>query len=420
MRHAAPVSVENASRNGSAAPQLETGESLETLGVYVHFPYCLKKCPYCDFLSLPAAREEIPHARYADAVIAELQQRRSMVPGLPLRSVFFGGGTPSLWHAEELGRVLAEILRAFPQHSSQLEITAECNPSSFDDRVASGLHAAGVNRISLGVQGLDAKRLQFLGRMHDAGGALEALAVARRHPFARVSADLIFGVAGQAPSEAAQEVETIAEQGVTHLSAYALTIEPGTQFGELARRNRLPLLSDDAVAESFSAVEAALAARGFRHYEVSNYAKPGAEAQHNLGYWRGEPYLGLGAGAWGTIPLNGQRLRYRNTPSAERYLGWAGPLRDFDLTREGEMVAVTESLDGATAFAERLMLGLRLAEGFAWRASEERTGAAMWTSNRRRAFEKWSGRGALYESDGRLHIRSSHWLLADGIVADLM
>ncbi|HET9933376.1 MAG TPA: radical SAM family heme chaperone HemW [Polyangiaceae bacterium] len=392
----------------------------ETLGVYVHFPWCLKKCPYCDFLSLPAARDEIPHARYADAVIAELAARRASLPDLPLRSIFFGGGTPSLWKADELGRVLARILEAFPVHGPNLEITAECNPSSFDDTVATGLARAGVNRISLGVQSLDRERLAFLGRLHDAAGALEALDVATHHPFQRVSADLIFGVAGESPEAAKQEVETLVERGITHLSAYALTIEPGTQFGELARRNRLPLLSDDAVADSFAAVEGALEARGFVHYEVSNYAKPGAEAQHNLGYWRGEPYVGIGAGAWGTLPIRDARLRYRNTPSAERYLGWAREPSGVDLEREGEFVAVTELLDGETAFRERLMLGLRLAEGFDWRGSEARTGATMWTAARRRAFEKWSRRGALEERDGRLHIERRHWLLADGIIADLM
>ena len=392
----------------------------ETIGVYVHFPWCLKKCPYCDFLSLPAAREEIPHARYADAVIAELEARRPALPDLPLRSVFFGGGTPSLWKADELGRVLARVLEAFPARGSKVEITAECNPSSFDDTVASGLARAGVNRISLGVQSLDRERLAFLGRLHDAAGALEALDVAMRHRFERVSADLIFGVAGESAEAAQSEVETLASRGISHLSAYALTIEPGTQFGELARRNRLPLLSDDAVADSFAAVEGALEARGFVHYEVSNYAKAGAEAQHNLGYWRGEPYLGLGTGAWGTLPNRSGRLRYRNTPSAERYLGWTRRPSAVDLEREGEFIAVTEPLDGETAFRERLMLGLRLAEGFDYLTSELRTGASMWTSSRRRAFEKWQRRGALEDRDGKLHIARSHWLLADGIISDLM
>jgi oxygen-independent coproporphyrinogen-3 oxidase len=392
----------------------------ETLGVYVHFPYCLKKCPYCDFLSLPAAREDIPHARYADAVIAELAARRAALPSLPLRSIFFGGGTPSLWRAAELGRVLSAILEAFPARSTDLEVTAECNPSSFDDSVAEGLRAAGINRVSLGVQSLDAERLRFLGRLHDAGGALQALAVARRHGFERVSADLIFGVAGQTKEQAAEEVATVAAQGITHLSAYALTIEPGTQFGELARRNRLPLLADDAVAESFTAVEKALEAQGFAHYEVSNYAKPGAEARHNLGYWRGDPYLGLGAGAWGTLPFDGARLRYRNTPAAERYLSWAEFEGDVDLGTPSEFVAVTEPLNAETAFTERLMLGLRLAEGFDWRLSEARTGARMWTKSRERAFGKWSRRGAISERDGKLHIARSHWLLSDGIIADLM
>lgn len=392
----------------------------DTLGVYVHFPYCLKKCPYCDFLSLPSERRDIPHAAYADAVIAELSQRTAGLESLPLRSVFFGGGTPSLWAAEELGRVLDAILARFPNRTSALEISAECNPSSFDERVARGLREAGINRVSLGVQALNPGRLQFLGRLHDPEEALQALAVARAAGFARVSADLIFGVAGESAEEAAHEAETVADTGVTHLSAYALTIEPGTQFGELARRGRLPLLGEDQVAESFARVESSLEARGFTHYEVSNYAKAGAEARHNLGYWRGEPYLGLGAGAWGTIPVADRRLRYRNTPSAERYLQWPAAQSGLDLTAEGPFVAVVEPLAPDTLLSEGLMLGLRLAEGVDWQHAEARTGARMWNPSRERARAKWASRGALLEEGARLRIEKTHWLLADGIIADFM
>ncbi|HWA77756.1 MAG TPA: radical SAM family heme chaperone HemW [Polyangiaceae bacterium] len=390
------------------------------LGVYVHFPYCLQKCPYCDFLSLPSKRESIPHAQYADAVLAELSARAPDLSSLPLRSVFFGGGTPSLWDTRELGRVLSAILARFPHHREP-EITVECNPSSFDARVAAGLRAAGVNRISLGVQSLNAQRLAFLGRLHDADGAFAALGAARAAGFPEVSADLIFGVAGESAAEAAHEVAAIAEAGVTHLSAYALTIEPGTQFGELARRGRLPLLGEDAVAESFRVVEQTLEARGFEHYEISNYARPGSQARHNLGYWRGLPYLGLGTGAWGTIPLGERRVRYRNTPAVERYLAWANEPGPSTLDAPNAFVSAVEELSPEVALSEQLMLGLRLSEGLDWQAAERRTGASMWTPERRRAADKWLGRGALrLESPSRLRLERSHWLLADGILADLI
>jgi oxygen-independent coproporphyrinogen-3 oxidase len=403
-------------------PSAHTSEAeADGFGVYVHFPYCLQKCPYCDFLSLPSKRESIPHTQYADAVIAELSERAPRLPALPLRSVFFGGGTPSLWDSRELGRVLSAILARFPVENREPEITAECNPSSFDAGVAAGLRAAGVNRISLGVQSLNAERLSFLGRLHDAGGAFAALTAARAAGFPEVSADLIFGVAGESAAEAADEVAAIADAGVTHLSAYALTIEPGTQFGELARRGRLPLLGEDAVAESFRVVEQTLEARGFEHYEISNYARPGSQAQHNLGYWRGLPYLGLGTGAWGTVPFEGRRVRYRNTPAVERYLAWANEPGPQTLEAPSSFVSTVEELSPEVALSEQVMLGLRLSEGLDWQAAERRTGASMWTPERRRAADKWLGRGALrLESPSRLRLERSHWLLADGILADLI
>ncbi|HYO94109.1 MAG TPA: radical SAM family heme chaperone HemW [Polyangiaceae bacterium] len=399
---------------------LATDTPGETLGVYVHFPYCLQKCPYCDFLSVKVERPAIPHAAYADAVIAELERRAASVASAPpLRSVFFGGGTPSLWQPSELGRVLATILTLFPSRTATVEVTVECNPSSFDARVAEALRLAGANRISLGVQSLDAERLRFLGRLHDAPQALQAVAVAQQAGFERVSADLIFGVAGQTPADATLEALTLARTGISHLSAYALTIEPGTRFGELSRRGRLPLLTEDSVAESFAAVELALEAEGFCHYEVSNYARGGAEARHNLGYWRGEPYLGVGVGAWGTVSDDAGRVRYRNTPSIERYLALSADAV-LPLDEPSALVAVVERLAPEVLVSERLMLGLRLAEGVDLDHTRASCGADVLTPERRRAIAKWVDRGALYLHGNRLGLRKSHWLLADGIISDLM
>jgi len=293
------------------------------LGVYVHFPWCLNKCPYCDFYSLATERDAIPHVAYADAVVREVERRAAELGAHRLRSVFFGGGTPSLWKTSELGRVLARIRALFPS-DGEVEVTAECNPSSFDAKKADELGSAGVNRVSLGVQGLDDRRLGFLGRLHDAAGGLTALRTALASGIPRVSADLIFGVAGENPDEARREAETLAELGPTHLSAYALTIEPGTEFGSLAKQKKLPLLDDELVARSFESVEHALESAGFEHYEISNYARSGHYAAHNLGVWRGESYLGLGAGAFGTVTLGRRVLRYRNARAADRYVDAAG------------------------------------------------------------------------------------------------
>ncbi len=391
------------------------------MGVYVHFPWCLQKCGYCDFLSVASPRDAIHHARYADAVVSELNRRAAEVEGVALETVFFGGGTPSLWSPAALGRVLGAILAAFPSRAAP-EVTVECNPSSFDADCARALLDVGVNRVSIGVQSLDPDRLRFLGRLHDEKGGLAAVEAALSAGVPRVSADLIFGVAGESPEDAAREVLTVANLGVTHLSAYALTVEPGTQFGALARKGRLPLLTEDAVADSFVAVHEALTKSRFAHYEVSNYARDGHVARHNLGYWRGDDYLGLGCGAWGTVTLNGSRVRYRNTPVPERYLGSIGAWRSADLGRAGagELVSDLETLTPETDLAERLMLGLRLSEGFDLEATASAIGVDPWPPARVRAAERLVARGRLVRDGTRLRIPHSAWLLADGTIAELL
>ena len=403
-------------RDGGSASPAES----DPLGVYVHFPYCLRKCPYCDFLSVAADPSALPHREYADAVIAELGRRSDELRGRPLASVFFGGGTPSLWAPEELGRVLEAIRAAFHAAPGAAEVTAECNPTSFDGERARALLDAGVNRVSLGVQSLDETRLKFLGRLHDAAGGLRAVRDALEAGVPRVSADLIFGVAGQSAEDAAREARTLAELGPTHLSAYALTIEEGTEFGALARRGKLPLLKDDVVAESFAAVEQALGGAGFEHYEISNYARAGHVAEHNLGYWRGRDYLGLGCGAWGTVTLGGRRVRYKNTAAPVRYLSERARWTDTTLDRVGPLVATVEAIDAETALRERILLGLRLDGGLDLDAAAAETGAPAWTAERERAAAELVRRAKLAREGPRLWIPRDQWLLADGIIAQLM
>jgi oxygen-independent coproporphyrinogen-3 oxidase len=248
------------------------------MGVYVHFPWCLAKCPYCDFVSYAAPSDG--HGRretgerdraYADAVLHEIDARgaagSAVLATRTIGSVFFGGGTPSLWEPTELGRVLARILSLWPRKGDP-ETTVECNPTSIDEDRARALHDVGVNRLSIGVQSLSDDRLRFLGRLHDAGGAITAVQGALRSGIPRVSADLIFGLPGQTPQQACDEAARLLDLGLDHLSCYQLTIEPGTRFGELARRGRLPLAEDSAVADSFLALDEMLTRLGFVHYEI--------------------------------------------------------------------------------------------------------------------------------------------------------
>jgi len=393
---------------------------MDPITVYIHFPWCLKKCPYCDFVSFAKARDAIDHRGYADAVLAELERRAAALHGRELRSVFFGGGTPSLWEPTEIGRVLTAVVAAAGRVADDLEITAECNPTSLDEGRARALLAAGVNRLSVGVQGLDAERLRFLGRLHEPDGGLAALGAAIRAGAPRVSGDLIYGVATgaaerpveQAAEDAAAEARAVVRTGVGHVSAYNLTIEPGTQFGELARRGRLPLAGEDAGADAFLAVEAALEEEGFVHYEISNYARPGEESRHNLGYWTGLDYLGLGCGAVGTLSVGGgEAARYRNQKTPDRYMAAA---RGGGVLEESE-----ERLDPETRLRERIMLGLRVRGGLDLDEAAAALGVRAWTDARRRAAEREARAGRLEIEGGRVRIPSRAWLHADGIAAAL-
>lgn len=409
-----------------ASPQ---GFSTPKIGVYVHFPWCLQKCPYCDFLSIKVpgaphsaqdARDSLPQVAYADALATELTARSRVMAGQApeVDSIFFGGGTPSLFEPRQVGRVIEAVRRVF-RIDPDAEVTVECNPSSVSRDHFLALLDAGVNRVSIGVQGLAQERLRFLGRLHDDRTALDALRAARRAGVPRVSADLIFGVFGQSPDAAQREATTVADIPVDHLSAYALTIEPGTRFGALDRAGRLPLLAEELVAQSFEAVSEALRARGFGHYEVSNYARAGCQSRHNKGYWQGRDYLGLGTGAFGTVTLPGGRLRYRNHVSPERYLeAFSAPPTSADVYRDH--VAEREELSPATCVSEAILLGLRLAEGLCPQQVEERFGAPFWTAQRRAAAEALSARGRLIVTESRIQIPYEAWLFADGIIRELL
>ena len=388
--------------------------------MYVHFPWCLSKCGYCDFYS--GATEDgsaIEHDRFADAVIAELDQRLRYVDLPRVTSIYFGGGTPSLWRTDALARVLRAILAAATSNATDLEITVECNPSSFSRQRGEALLALGVNRVSLGLQSLDNTMLQFLGRRHDRTLALAALDAALEAGIPRVSADMLFGLPNQSlDSELAQIVE-VARRPLAHISAYALTIEQETPFGKLAQKGRLPLATEDRIAEAFLAVDETLEGLGYEHYEISNFASAGRRSLHNEQYWLGRPYLGLGVAAFGTVQLGERWLRYRNPANIAAYfaLPFHHPLRDpFESGPPGSI----ETLEPETRLRERILLGLRLREGLDLAAVGRELGVDPLTRERQSAIERLVGNGRLVMSGTRCHIPKSAWLLADGTIAQLM
>lgn len=375
----------------------------------MHFPWCVQRCPYCDFATSAARPEAIPHARYADAVITELRLRCEQLEGLHPATLFFGGGTPSLWRHEDIGRIISAV-RARGEVD---EVTVECNPTSIDADRAASLFDLGVTRLSIGVQSLRDPHLKYLGRLHDAEGARRALRAAVAHGGLRVSADFMFGMHEQRIPELVEDLTELLDLGVEHVSAYMLTIEPETRFGELARKGRLPRLADDDVAAMYEAVEARLDEAGMLHYEVSNYALPGAEARHNLAYWRGDSYLGLGAAAVGCTtdrrdPTRAQR--WRNVYDVDGYLS--------ALTR-GEMPPEErESLDPDTRAREALLLGLRTSAGVNVSKVLQRTGIDLNVA-RATALRRELAAENLTVANGTWAIPRRRWLQADGITSRL-
>lgn len=389
--------------------------------IYLHFPWCLAKCPYCDFVSYATERDDIDHVGYADAVIREAEARAEhLAPReLTIGSVFFGGGTPSLWAPRELGRVLARF-RALFRFGDNVEITVECNPTSLDAPRARALLDAGVNRLSIGTQSLRAEQLKFLGRLHDPAGAQAAVAAALEAGVPRVSTDLIFGLPGQTLEDAREQAETLASSGLHHLSCYQLTIEPGTQFGERKKRGLLPMAEDGAVADSFLAIDEALEKRGLRHYEISNYATPGEEARHNLAYWRGDEYIGLGCAAYGFVRENEGGVRWRNAIIPKDYVERTRrAITSEGISERDGITIMREELSPEALLRERIMLGLRISEGVDLARAGADLGVDPWTAERLGTIAKLEGRGRLVREGDVLRVPREAWLFTDDTASRL-
>ena len=336
----------------------------EDLALYIHWPFCLSKCPYCDFNSHAAG--SIDQAGWRRALLSELDSAAAALPGRRVTSVFFGGGTPSLMAPGTAAALLDRAARRW-RLAADAEITLEANPTSAETATLADMAAAGINRVSIGVQALDDSALRFLGRGHDAAEALTAVAAARRL-FPRYSFDLIYGRPGQGAAAWRRELAAALDHAGDHLSVYQLTIERGTPFFAARRRGDFAMPGEDAQAALYDATQEVLEAAGMPAYEISNHARRGGECRHNLAYWRGCDYAGIGPGAHGRVSADGALWATETWPRPERWLEAVG--------RRGHGLRRRERLGAAERLDELLLMGLRLADGVARADFVRRIGAA--------------------------------------------
>ena len=377
----------------------------EQFGVYIHWPFCLSKCPYCDFNS-HVRHAAIDETRFVRAFAAEIATTAARAPGRTVSSIFFGGGTPSLMQPATVGAILDAIAKHWTV-APDVEITLEANPTSVEAMRFRGYRTAGVNRVSLGVQSLDDTILKQLGRLHTAREALDAVAIARAI-FDRISFDLIYARPGQTLAEWRAELTRALEQAGEHLSLYQLTVEPDTPFAALHAAGKLTLPEDDLGRDLYDTTLDQCAAAGLPAYEVSNHARPGAECRHNLVYWRGGEYAGIGPGAHGRIAVDGTR---RATATEKRPEAWLMRVEAL-----GHGVTVDDALSRDEQADEFLLMGLRLAEGI----DPARYAALAGRPLDDERIAELIGHGFVETTaDGRLRVTRSGFPVLDAVVADL-
>jgi putative oxygen-independent coproporphyrinogen III oxidase len=377
----------------------------DTFGVYVHWPFCLAKCPYCDFNS------HVHHGAFDEdafvaAYLTELATIAARVPSRTVTSVFFGGGTPSLMSEKAVATILEAIADRWDL-DPDVEITLEANPTSVEAGRFRGYRASGVNRLSLGVQSLVEDELKALGRQHSVAEAVAALRLAQS-VFDRVSFDLIYARPGQSPDAWRYELTEALALASGHLSAYQLTIEQGTRFFDLFQAGRLVTPDAGTAAELFEVTRELCAATGLPAYEISNFARPGQESRHNLVYWRYGEYAGIGPGAHGRLRIDGAR---HATATEKRPFEWAARV-----AREGHGLVVDEPLSTDEEADEYLLMGLRLAAGI----SPERYRSLAGRPLRPAQIEALADVGFVRAlPDGNLAVTDKGWLVLDAVVADL-
>jgi len=359
-------------------------------GLYVHWPFCKAKCPYCDFNS--HVRPSIDEAAWRDALVRELGHYAQEVGARRLTSIFFGGGTPSLMSPETVGAVIDAAAKHFAL-ADDVEITLEANPTSAEAANFAGYRAAGVNRMSIGVQALDDPSLRFLGRQHTVAEALDAVRTARRH-VPNVSFDVMTARPNQTPDHARDELRRALGEGPSHIAIYQLTIEPGTAFEGAWRRGELPMPDAETAADIFDATQATLADAGLPAYEISNHAVPGAECRHNLTYWRYGDYVGIGPGAHGRLTLDGTKVATRQHGAPE---AWLPRVREH-----GHATRARTPLSWRARRDELVMMGLRLTVGMSRAAFRRELDCDVETALPQDALADLRGEGLVTLDDGRL------------------
>jgi putative oxygen-independent coproporphyrinogen III oxidase len=384
---------------------LSAADKRDAFGVYVHWPFCLSKCPYCDFNS-HVRHGGYDEAHYVRAIQSEIAAAAQRAPGRIVSTIFFGGGTPSLMQPQTVGAILDSI----GQHwtvAGNVEVSLEANPTSVEATRFRGYRAAGVNRVSLGVQALDDQSLKELGRLHSAQEALDAIAVARSI-FDRYSFDLIYARPRQTLEGWKAELKQAISEAAEHLSLYQLTIEPGTPFFGLHKAGKLIVPDDDHGRDLYDLTQQICNDAGLPAYEVSNHARPGAECRHNLVYWRGHEYAGVGPGAHGRLNIDGRRYATETERKPEAWLDL--------VARNGHGLTVDEKLQPNEVADEFLLMGLRLAEGI---DPQRFTSLSGRTLDPDRVSFLQSGGAVETMDNGRLRVTQSGFPLLDAVVADL-
>jgi len=402
MRSAtAPTPLESCSPDVSGAEQ--------PLGIYIHWPFCQSKCPYCDFNS--HVRGEIEETRWRRALGREIAYFAERTTGARVESIFLGGGTPSLMAPETVAAALEAVKRHWPS-APDLEVTLEANPSSVEADRFAGFRAAGVNRVSLGVQSLEDAALAFLGRLHSAREARRAVEVARE-TFDRVSIDLIYALPGQTPADWRDELTEALSLAGGHLSAYQLTIEADTAFARRHARGAFTLPDADTAAEMFDITQEMTAAAGLPAYEISNHARAGEACRHNLEIWKGGGYVGVGPGAHGRLPLgDGGAIATEQAKLPEAWLA--------KVEERGCGISHEEPIPGAARAEEAIMTGLRLTEGINARLFERRLGRPLDEVIDGIACKQLGESGHLVRDGDRLTATPSGRLLLDAVLGALL
>jgi len=374
------------------------------IALYIHWPFCIAKCPYCDFNS--HVRDQIDHEAWQKALVVDLKHEHKVNGGRRISSIFFGGGTPSLMRPRLVAKLIEEADRLWGLNA-ECEVTLEANPSSVEASRFEDLASAGVNRVSLGLQSLDNQTLEFLGRAHDVKEGLAALETAQQN-FDRVSFDLIYARPGQSLENWRSELAEALRFGTDHLSLYQLTIEPGTRFETLVRTGELIPADDDHCADLFDLTQELTEADGLPAYEISNHARPGQESLHNLSYWRYGDYIGIGPGAHGR--RLGQATERHKKP--ENFLS--------AVSRNGNGLKVEQSLSPSTRAAEALMMGLRLAEGIDLPSLRQKTGLSTDEMIDMQSVSKLAALGLVQFSQSHLTVLPKGMPLLDAILPELI